>query len=197
MKQAPAPNLAQDWRTYDRPEHGFSIAAPSSWGLTPKSSLSLNLPDGGGAGDNAVQQMMQQAEAEDEEAAAQMAKADLEKGIYLTLYDRSVRPMIGEVPTSMAVFRKPTLGSLDADVQAFLKSKLDKERKSDQRISLPIGQAHEAVTELTDIKGDVVKRITYIVSHNEYQYQIVFRQTNGSGTIDGISRQIVETLRLK
>jgi hypothetical protein len=187
LKQAPPPQLAPNWKSYDS-GHGISMAAPESWGLTKPGALS-GMSFGGD-----LQSGLSVA-TQEPALSPEVKEEQVKKGILLRLYDRSHRPIPGELIPNVRV-KKESTGGMTIDKAA------DQERKkaspdSDERVELPVGPAHVFRKATTNIAGDVEHSITYIIVDGTNLYRIIFEATGNDQTIKSVAGPMLETFRVQ
>lgn len=206
LKAAGPPTIAAGWKVWEGTDQKVSIGAPNNW--SDKQVVYTN-PMGGDAPPidphNMPQEMKdmlggipEQMAADEKAEQEAQAKKDAEEGTILRLFDNSTRPIPAEVPTGLVITERGSSGQLDVDAKDYVTGqfRLD-DVKSNERVELAQGPAQRVVVEFTDIKGDVIKRIVYIVSHKGKSYRVVFRQTNSAGEIETTSKAMIETFRVK
>lgn len=179
------------WTEYDRPEYGFSIAAPDNWtlrnptmmGEMPK--LDFDAITKGEA--PTIEEPKNEAIPED------LAKQK-EKGIGLVLYSKNVRPLPGE-ELCRIVIKKEDVGAITAK-QALAKGK--EAIASDataKEIQLAIGPCAEIRHNDKSIGGDEITRIMYCLADGKYYWTIYLQAYNNGYEVENVAEALIKTFR--
>jgi hypothetical protein len=202
MLTYPGPATVQaGWKLWDNAEMGVSIVAPQNWmdkfptSIDPITGQPVDISNLPPDMQKMLGEIPEQMKKQEEEEAAEQAKQDADSGTVLRLYDIQSRPIPGEVPTSIVVNMRNGSGTLKGDVAAYERN-FGKDVKSSKQVQLPVGPAQEFVIESTDVKGDVVHRVAYVLSHKGKTIHIVFRQTSNAGAIGPVALPVAETFRI-
>ena len=193
MLKVMEPEMPAGWRLFDRSQFGFGIAAPLEWTVRPPMAIHIELSDSEESTPPPPQEIPKDL-TEDEK---QMLSKLEPYGIYLRLYDSMQRPIPGEIETSVTI-KKESGGSTTIDDAAKdYANRIGARPEEHSRIQLPIGPAEEFKTHTTDIKGDVLYKIEYVIVNGGDVYTVTLVATNNDSAISDKALPMIQTFRVK
>lgn len=206
MHVLPTVGPQDGWVVYDKPQHGFSMAAPTNWALRPPSSfppsaLGMSEDEAGrfdaSPGDMARngdfgKEFQQMQAAEDK----QMFEQQERDGLLLVLFDQGRRPLPGEEIARFYV-RKRNAGHISLERAAEQEASQLQGVFMNQAIDLPIGKVQEIQSRTKNRAGDENTELVYVIPHKGDVYTVTFVMTNAPEDLTPQARPIMQTFRVK
>ncbi|MEQ1824000.1 MAG: hypothetical protein ABL949_15940 [Fimbriimonadaceae bacterium] len=179
------------WTDYDRPEYGFSIAAPDNWTLrNPGMGIDIGSIDLNSMGNGEAPKI--------EEPKNEVIPADLErqqkKGLGLVLYSKNVKPLPGEELCRIEV-KKEDVGAITfKDAMAKGKESIASDATV-KEIQLAIGPCAEIRHNDKSIGGDEITRIMYCLADGKYYWTIYLESYNNASEVETVAPELIKTFR--
>lgn len=178
-------------------DKAVSIAIASGWKQGgPDSFTAPSLGDMMGSMGGDMQSMTQGSPSAGESAMDAETAADLEKKGILIWVNDSTKPIPGEERTHYRIKRTDNGPMSLEDAAAEAKEGLINEGPI-QYVELPIGKAARLEAKNTKIDGGELFQVVYVVVNGEHVYNIRFTTQNGAGVIQGVEKDVINSLRIK
>jgi hypothetical protein len=185
LKDAPPPELAAGWSTWDRPT--FKLSAPENWSPYQSRHLSGPLPKSEESDPNAPP--AQAWVIEDKEGDENRIKLLGKQGIPLRLFDNSA-------PRTLTIsFEDSETSSLEDEVKSIAK-RFGIRKTTKSKLDLPVGPVEEIVLE--DGKSqNAPKQVDYVLFHADKRYVIEVESQAPDPNLAAAAREILATFRQK
>lgn len=194
VTQAPDGVPPSGWTKLANADKGISVYAPGGWAIGAGTGMDLptmsDFGDSGGSGMSAAMDKMAADQAKADEEAAKKLES---KGIYLSVMNKSVKPIPGEERTRFTVTRVDKGGNASMDD---VKDLVKKHGGNPVSVTLPIGPAFRGSGSETMRDGGVVTRICYGVADGSDVYLLEFITEEQPQAIEMIEKDVAASLRI-
>lgn len=189
--------LPAGWTLAENKNGGVSVGIAPGWGVRPPRMMGNPLGEMVDTGNPQVNQLAGELNAMELEGEAEEAAALEKKGIYLTLYNQGVRPVVGEPMSRYFVKKKAEMGNLSLDRAAKLTRDELIGEDAGTKVTLPIGDAMRFNVREETRDGGVLSQVVYVLVNGNERWTVRFVTREDPSMFKDIHEPVLQTLRIR